>query len=47
MQDFMRDHVYPAEPVYAAQRAALIAQGAPNQLPEMVEDLKRVARAQG
>jgi len=47
MQDFMRDHVYPAEPVYAAQRAALIAQGALNQLPQVVEDLKRVARAQG
>lgn len=47
MQDFMRNHVYPAEPVYAAQRAALISQGAPNQLPEIVEDLKRVARAQG
>ncbi len=47
MQLFMDEHVYPSEKVYAAQRQELIASGSPNQLPPVVEDLKRVARAQG
>ena len=47
MQAFMSDHVYPAEPVYAEQRAALIDAGQPHTLPAVVEDLKVVARSQG
>ncbi len=41
--DFMDSHVYPAEPVYAAQRR----QGDPHTLPPIVEDLKKEARARG
>lgn len=47
MQAFMTDHVYPAEPVYAEQRAALIDAGQPHTLPPVVEDLKVIARSQG
>ena len=47
MQAFMSDHVYPAEPVYAEQRAALIEAGQPHTLPPVVEDLKVIARSQG
>jgi acyl-CoA dehydrogenase len=39
--------VYPAEPVYAAQRAELIAAGRPHDLPPVVEDLKAIARSAG
>ncbi|MFC0007505.1 acyl-CoA dehydrogenase family protein [Micromonospora siamensis] len=44
LQDFMDAHVYPAEPVYAAQRAELAAAGTPHQLPAVVEELKTEAR---
>ena len=44
---FMAEHVYPAEPVYAAQRAALIAEGRPHDLPPVVEELKAEARSRG
>ena len=47
MQAFMSDHVYPAEPVYAEQRAALIDAGQPHTLPAVVEELKAIARSQG
>lgn len=47
MLAFMDAHVYPAEQVYAEQRAALIAAGEPHTLPPIVEELKTVARAQG
>ena len=45
--DFMAEHVYPAEPVYAAQRRELAAAGRPHDLPPVVEDLKREARSRG
>jgi acyl-CoA dehydrogenase len=47
LQAFMDDHVLPAEPVYAAQRAELRAAGREHELPAVVEDLKAGARAQG
>ena len=40
---FMDEHVYPAEPVYARQRR----EGDPHVVPQVVEDLKAVAREQG
>jgi len=47
MQAFMDGHVYPAEPVYAEQRAELIADGKAHDLPPIVEELKATARAAG
>jgi acyl-CoA dehydrogenase len=42
--DFMDRHVYPAEPVYAAQ---LTESGDPHFHPPVMEELKREARARG
>lgn len=47
MQAFMDGYVYPAEPVYAEQRAELIAAGKPHDLPPVVEELKATARSAG
>ncbi|TDD86326.1 acyl-CoA dehydrogenase [Actinomadura darangshiensis] len=47
LQDFMDSHVYPAEPVYAAQRAELRAAGREHHVPQVVEDLKVEARKRG
>jgi acyl-CoA dehydrogenase len=47
LTDFMAEHVYPAEPVYAAQRRELAAAGRLHELPPIVEDLKRAARSRG
>ncbi|QFG26420.1 acyl-CoA dehydrogenase family protein [Actinomadura sp. WMMB 499] len=47
LQDFMDSHVYPAEPVYAAQRAELRGQGREHHVPQVVEDLKVEARERG
>ncbi|MCI4065724.1 acyl-CoA dehydrogenase family protein [Micromonospora sp. R77] len=47
LQEFMDEHVYPAEPVYAAQRAELAAAGTPHHLPAVVEELKAEARRRG
>ncbi|MFA1550517.1 acyl-CoA dehydrogenase family protein [Actinomadura chokoriensis] len=47
LQDFMDSHVYPAEPVYAAQRAELRAAGREHTVPQVVEDLKVEARERG
>ncbi len=44
LQSFMDDHVYPAEPVYEEQMAAL---GDPHGHPRIVEDLKAEARSRG
>lgn len=44
---FLSEHVYPAEPVYAAQRAELIAAGQEWQLPPVVAELKAAARDAG
>ncbi|MCW2947251.1 MAG: acyl-CoA dehydrogenase [Actinoallomurus sp.] len=43
LQEFMDEHVYPAEPVYAAWRAA----NDPHVLPPVVEELKAEARRRG
>ncbi|MEU5940214.1 acyl-CoA dehydrogenase family protein [Micromonospora sp. NPDC047548] len=47
LQEFMDEHVHPAEPVYAAQRAELAAAGRRHHLPAVVEDLKAEARRRG
>ncbi|GAA4101300.1 acyl-CoA dehydrogenase family protein [Actinomadura miaoliensis] len=47
LQDFMDAHVYPAEPVYAAQRRELRAAGQEHTLPPIVEELKAEARRRG
>jgi acyl-CoA dehydrogenase len=47
LNQFMTEFVYPAEPVYTAQHAVHIAAGTPHEVPAVVEDLKREARAQG
>jgi len=47
LQGFMDEHVLPAEPVYAAQRAELLAAGRPHGLPPVVEALKAEARGRG
>ena len=47
LQAFMDEHVLPAEPVYAAQRAELAAAGRPHGLPPVVEELKAEARRRG
>ncbi|GAA1824197.1 acyl-CoA dehydrogenase family protein [Actinomadura chokoriensis] len=47
LQEFMDSHVYPAEPVYAAQRAELAAAGREHHVPQVVEDLKVEARKRG
>jgi acyl-CoA dehydrogenase len=45
LDQFMRERVYPAEPVYAAQRAA--AGPDDHRLPAVVEELKAEARGRG
>ena len=47
LQAFMDSEVLPAEAVYEKQRHELIASGKPHALPEVVEDLKKKARALG
>jgi acyl-CoA dehydrogenase len=47
LASFMAADVYPAEPVYAAQRAELTAAGRPHDLPPVVEELKARARSLG
>ncbi|MBA9007862.1 acyl-CoA dehydrogenase family protein [Thermomonospora cellulosilytica] len=47
LQEFMAEHVYPAEAVYAAQRAELTAAGNPNGTPAVIEELKAEARRRG
>ncbi len=47
VEEFLTDHVYPAEPVYAAQRSELAAAGRPHELPAVVEELKTEARSRG
>jgi acyl-CoA dehydrogenase len=47
LQQFMDEAVYPAEPVYARQRADLITAGRPHDLPPVVEELKMDARSRG
>jgi len=47
LQAFMDSHIYPAEPVYAAQRRALVEAGDVHRVPPIVEDLKAAARERG
>ncbi|HEY0487071.1 MAG TPA: acyl-CoA dehydrogenase family protein [Mycobacteriales bacterium] len=47
LRAFMDDHVIPAEPVYAEQRAKLRAQGEEHTVPPVVEELKAEARRRG
>ena len=47
LQSFMDSEVFPAEAVYADQRAQLRAAGNPHGLPPVVEELKVKARALG
>jgi acyl-CoA dehydrogenase len=47
LQEFMDDHVYPAEPLYAAQRRELRAKGEEHTVPPIVEELKVEARKRG
>jgi acyl-CoA dehydrogenase len=47
LQAFMDERVYPAEPVYAAQRRALIESGDVHGLPPVVQELKAEARTRG
>lgn len=47
LQSFMDSEVFPAEAVYADQRAQLRAAGNPHGLPPIVEELKVKARALG
>ncbi len=47
LSQFMDDHVYPAEPIYAQQRRELTAEGKLHHLPPVVEELKSIARSQG
>ena len=47
MQAFMDSHVYPAEPVYAAQRGDLEARGRRHEVPPVIEELKAEARRRG
>jgi acyl-CoA dehydrogenase len=47
LEDFMDTHVYPAEPVYAEQRASMTAAGKGDEVPQIVQDLKREARSAG
>ncbi|KWX57518.1 acyl-CoA dehydrogenase family protein [Mycobacterium sp. NAZ190054] len=44
---FMNDRVYPAEPVYRAQREELAAQGRPHDVPQILHDLIGAARERG
>jgi acyl-CoA dehydrogenase len=47
LSDFMDSHVYPAEATYRDQRRELSAAGKPHQVPQVIEDLKPVARERG
>ncbi len=47
LTDFMDAHVYPAEPVYAEQLAALEAEGRGHELPPIVQTLKSQAQERG
>ncbi|SEG89141.1 acyl-CoA dehydrogenase [Thermomonospora echinospora] len=47
LRDFMDTHVYPAETVYATQRAELTAAGQQHTVPPVVEELKVEARRRG
>ena len=47
VQQFLDEHVYPAEPVFEAQAAELRAAGTPFRTPDVIVKLRDVARARG
>jgi len=47
LRAFMDSHVYPAEPVYAAQRRTLAEAGDVHGVPPVLEELKSAARERG
>jgi acyl-CoA dehydrogenase len=47
MSEFMDDHVYPAEAVYARQRQEFALAGDEHALPPVIEELKVEARSRG
>ena len=47
LDEFMTSHVFPAEPLYAEQRANLAVPGRDHDLPPVVEELKHAARHAG
>ena len=47
LRSFMDERVYPAEPVYAAQRRESTEAGRPHELPPVIEELKAEARRRG
>jgi acyl-CoA dehydrogenase len=47
LSDFMDSHVYPAEAVYAEQRAELGSAGRTHHVPPVIEELKPIARERG
>lgn len=47
LQVFMDEEIFPAEAIYHEQRRRLIAAGKPHELPAIIEELKKQARAIG
>jgi acyl-CoA dehydrogenase len=47
LQQFMDEHVFPAEPVYRAQREELLAAGRPHGVPPVMTELAGRARSLG
>ncbi|RAY17191.1 acyl-CoA dehydrogenase [Actinomadura craniellae] len=47
LQEFMDEHIYPAEHLYETQRAELCAAGQEHTVPPVVEELKVEARKRG
>jgi acyl-CoA dehydrogenase len=47
LEEFMDSHIYPSETVYAEQRSRMLAAGQGDEVPPVVEDLKRQARTAG
>jgi acyl-CoA dehydrogenase len=47
LSDFMDSHVYPAEATYREQRRELGSAGKTHHVPQVIEDLKPVARERG
>jgi acyl-CoA dehydrogenase len=47
LKDFMRDQVYPAEPIYAQQRVELIRAGRTHDVPGVLSELITQARERG
>ena len=47
VSDFMEENVYPAEEIYAAEMKAFRTAGNPWQVPNVINELKQKAKAQG